>query len=98
MFVTAGANQAFALVLATLVGGGDEVVLALMARAPGATAVEAPVADRRNTVVVIGTLSKSLGVMGWRVGVGQAEDRRSGGTAARRHREGRLDKVPAGGV
>lgn len=153
IIVTAGANQAFALVLTTLVGAGDEVVLPspyfanhhMMVRAMGATAVEAPVADRRtfavrwpdiaphlstrtrmivlvnpsnptgaaldpvegrrivaeaaarglvvvsdeaymhfvyegahwspasvrgwqDTVVVIGTLSKSLGMMGWRVG------------------------------
>ena len=151
--VTAGANQAFALVLTTLVSAGDEVVLPgpyfanhhMLIQAMGATAVEAPVADRdtfairwsdiaphltartrmivlcnpsnptgaaldpvegrrivaeaatrdlvvvsdeaymhfvyegahwsaataagwRDTVVVIGTLSKSLGLMGWRVG------------------------------
>lgn len=153
IIVTAGANQAFALVLTTLVSAGDEVVLPgpyfanhhMLVRAMGATAVEAPVADRRtfavrwsdiaphlsartrmivlvnpsnptgaaldpaegrkivaeaaardlvvvsdeaymhfvyegahwsaaaapawrDTVVVIGTLSKSLGMMGWRVG------------------------------
>jgi aminotransferase len=153
IIVTAGANQAFALVLTTLVSAGDEVVLPspyfanhhMLVRAMGATAVEAPVADRctfavrwsdiaphlsartrmivlvnpsnptgaaldpvegrrivaeaaarglvvvsdeaymhfvyegahwspasvpgwQDTVVVIGTLSKSLGMMGWRVG------------------------------
>jgi aminotransferase len=153
VFVTAGANQGFALVLATLVSAGDEVVLPspyfanhyMMTRALGATPVEAPVTDRatflvrwsdiephltsrtrmivlcnpsnptgaaieaaegrrivvearsrglivvsdeaymhflydgghwsaasvegwQDTVVVIGTLSKSLGMMGWRVG------------------------------
>jgi aminotransferase len=153
LVVTAGANQAFALVLTTLVSAGDEVVLPgpyfanhhMLVRAMGATAVEAPLADRetfavgwpdiaphltgrtrmivlcnpsnptgaaldpvqgrrivaeaaardlvvvsdeaymhfvyegehwsaaavpgwQDTVVVIGTLSKSLGMMGWRVG------------------------------
>ena len=153
LVVTAGANQAFALVLTTLVSAGDDVVLPgpyfanhhMLVRAMGATAVEAPVADRdtfavrwsdiaphltartrlivlcnpsnptgaaldpvegrrivaeaaardlivvsdeaymhfvyegehwsaaavpgwQDTVVVIGTLSKSLGMMGWRVG------------------------------
>jgi aminotransferase len=153
LIVTAGANHAFALILATLVSAGDEVVLPgpyfanhhMMVTAMGATAVEASVADDvtfavhwadiephltgrtrmivlcnpsnptgaaidpaagrhivaqaaarglvvvsdeaymhfvyegshwsaasvpdwRDTVVVIGTLSKSLGMMGWRVG------------------------------
>jgi aspartate/methionine/tyrosine aminotransferase len=52
--ITAGANHAFATVLATLVSAGDEVVLPapyftnheMMVSALGAVSVEAPVADR----------------------------------------------------
>jgi aspartate/methionine/tyrosine aminotransferase len=54
LIVTAGANHAFALTLATLLNPGDEVVLPgpfftnhhMMVRALGAIAVEAPIADR----------------------------------------------------
>jgi aspartate/methionine/tyrosine aminotransferase len=59
VFITAGGNHAFALVLTTLVSAGDEVVLPgpyfanhhMMVRAVGATAVEAPVADRQTFAV-----------------------------------------------
>jgi aminotransferase len=54
ILITAGANHAFTLMLMTLVGPGDEVVLPapfftnheMAVRAHGAVAVEAPVADR----------------------------------------------------
>ena len=126
VIITAGANHAFTLALATLVDPGDEVILPgpyftnhqMAVRRQGAIAVEAPVADResfsvrwsdiqpylslwtkaivlcnpsnptgapidpaegahwsaaslrawRENVVVIGTFSKSFGMMGWRVG------------------------------
>jgi len=59
LIITAGANHAFALVLTTLVSAGDEVVLPgpyfanhhMLVRAMGATAVEAPVVDRRTFAV-----------------------------------------------
>jgi aminotransferase len=59
LIVTVGANQAFTLALTTLVSAGDEVVLPgpyfanhhMMVRAVGATAVEAPLADRRTFAI-----------------------------------------------
>ncbi len=59
IIITAGANHAFALVLTTLVSAGDEVVLPgpyfanhhMLVRAMGATAIEAPVADRHTFAV-----------------------------------------------
>lgn len=59
LIVTVGANQAFTLALTTLVSAGDEVVLPgpyfanhhMMVRAVGATAVEAPTADRRTFAI-----------------------------------------------
>jgi aminotransferase len=54
ILITAGANHAFSLILTTLVGAGDEVVLPapyftnhhMFVRALGAIPVDAPVADR----------------------------------------------------
>jgi aspartate/methionine/tyrosine aminotransferase len=54
ILITAGANHAFTLMLTTMVGAGDEVVLPapfftnheMAVRAHGAVAIEAPVADR----------------------------------------------------
>ena len=59
LIVTAGANHAFTLALATLVDAGDEVILPapyftnhqMMVAALGADAVEAPVADRATFAV-----------------------------------------------
>lgn len=54
LLITAGANHAFTLAVTTLVDAGDEVILPapyftnhqMAVRAAGATAIEAPVADR----------------------------------------------------
>ena len=59
LVITAGANHAFALVHATVVNPGDEVILPgpyftnhwMMSAFLGATPVEAPVADRRTFMV-----------------------------------------------
>lgn len=59
IIITAGANHAFAVVLTTLASAADEVVLPgpyfanhhMLVRAMGATAVEAPVADRHTFAV-----------------------------------------------
>jgi len=66
LVITAGANHAFATVLATLVDPGDEVVLPapyftnhyMQAQAAGAIAIEAPLADQKTYDVTWDDLSR----------------------------------------